>query len=95
MPKRIVITPEGEVRFVYADALRGLLALGAGQIVRASHVEPTSEGQWVADLTPVGGPRLGPYPLRSLALQVEEDWLRPRLAALTISRQSKEELSHA
>ncbi len=95
MRKRIVITPEGELRFIYADMLLGLLALGAGQIVRASHVEPTSKGQWTADLTPVGGPRLGPYPLRSLALQAEEGWLRPRLAVLAVPFRSKEELPHA
>lgn len=84
MRKRVVITPEGEVRFVYADGLRGLLALGGSRIVRASHVEPTSEGQWIADLAPVGGPCAGPYPERRIALAVEEAWLQPRLVVLPI-----------
>jgi hypothetical protein len=54
------IQPDGAVRFLYEDAWRGLLALGAPTIRRASHVEPTPDGHWTADLGLMGGPRLGP-----------------------------------
>ena len=49
------------VHLVYDDALRGLLALGPAAIRRASHVEPTPDGRWTADLGPMEGPVLGPF----------------------------------
>ena len=42
---------------------------------RASHVEPDADGRWWADLSPVAGPRLGPFEVRSAALDAE-----PRVA---------------
>ena len=51
------------------------LSLGTVNIRRASHVEPTTEGRWTADLSPVGGPMLGPFALRSEALDAEQQWL--------------------
>lgn len=69
------IRPDGAVRFVYDDALRGLLALGQPTIRRASHVEPTPDGQWIADLGPMGGPVLGPFETRAAALDTEQAWL--------------------
>jgi hypothetical protein len=47
------IQPNGVVRFVYDDALCGLMALGRPTIRRASRVEPTPDGQWTADLGPM------------------------------------------
>ena len=47
---------------------------------RQQHVEPNVEGNWFADLSPVGGPTLGPYKLRSEALQAEKEYLNDRLA---------------
>jgi len=41
-------------------------------------VEPTSDGRWTVDLSPVNGPRLGPFPLRSAALATELQWLNTR-----------------
>ena len=38
-------------------------------------MEPDGQGRWWADLAPVAGPRLGPYTLRSLALEAEVRWL--------------------
>jgi hypothetical protein len=71
------IRPDGAVRFVYDDALRGLLALGQATIRRASRVEPTPDGQWTADLGPMDGPVLGPFETRAVALDTERAWLRP------------------
>ena len=71
----IRISPAGTIRVIYHDALRPLLIAGDADIRRASHVEPTSDGQWTADLTPMRGPILGPYLTRAEALTAETDWL--------------------
>jgi hypothetical protein len=69
------IQPDGVVRFVYDDALCGLMALGRPTIRRASRVEPTPDGQWTADLGPMQGPVLGPFETRGAALEAEGAWL--------------------
>jgi hypothetical protein len=79
----IVVVAGGGVRAVYSDALR-LAFLGRFSITRASHVEPDVEGLWWADLSPVQGPTLGPFALRSEALAAELQWLSDRLAVLPI-----------
>ena len=71
---QLVVLPTGEVRCLYDEAI-DLAALGPLTIRRASHVEPTCHGQWLADLTPVNGPVLGPFPQRSMALSAERAWL--------------------
>jgi hypothetical protein len=71
---QLVIESTGTVRCVYAEAI-DLSALGAPSIRRASHVEPDESGQWWADLSPVGGPMLGPFPSRTPALDDERAWL--------------------
>jgi hypothetical protein len=71
---QIVITPNGTVKCLYSEEL-DLHTLGQLSIERGSHVEPTSEGQWFADLSPVGGPTLGPYDRRSEALDAEQEWM--------------------
>jgi hypothetical protein len=68
------IDPRGRVRCLYSEVL-DLAALGDLSIRRASHVEPDAEGRWLADLSPVGGPVLGPFALRSEALAAEVSWL--------------------
>ena len=68
------VDPGGQVACVYGEAI-DLAALGAVVIRRASHVEPDPEGRWWADLAPVGGPLLGPFPRRSGALSAEAEWL--------------------
>ncbi len=73
---RLTVEPGGTVRCVYGEAL-DLAALGVVTIRRASHVEPDAGGWW-ADLAPVGGPRLGPFALRSQALGAERVWLEAR-----------------
>ena len=72
--KPLVITSAGVVRCLYDEAL-DLSALGPPVITRASHVEPGPDGRWSADLLPVGGPVLGPFALRSQALDAERAWL--------------------
>ena len=70
----LIVSPLGIVRYLYDEAI-DLSALGAVTITRASHVEPDAHGQWWADLTPVGGPHLGPFGRRSQALAAERLWL--------------------
>ncbi len=70
----LVVEPGGKVRCLYGEQI-DLACLGELTIRRASHVEP--EGQsWFADLSPMGGPRLGPFARRSQALEAEEAWLQ-------------------
>ena len=71
----IVLDEDGTIRFIHDDDLALLLACGAASIARASHVEPNEQAQWEADLEPVGGPTLGPFPTRRAALQAEVAWL--------------------
>jgi hypothetical protein len=73
----LVVSAQGQVRYIYDDAL-DLAALGTPVITRASHVEPDARGEWLADLAPVAGPRLGPFPRRSEALAAERAWLAAR-----------------
>ena len=68
------IDPRGQVVCVYGEAI-DLAVLGEPTIRRASHVEPDPEGKWWADLSPVGGPPLGPFARRSEALAAEAGWL--------------------
>lgn len=68
------VDPGGVVHGVYGEAV-DLAALGPVAIRRASHVEPDGQGRWWADLSPVGGPRLGPFDRRSQALGAEQAWL--------------------
>lgn len=70
----LLITPEATIRCLYDETLE-LTALGQLQIQRGSHVEPTADGQWTVDLSPVNGPLLGPFPRRSEALAAEVTWL--------------------
>jgi len=70
----LVIQPDGTVRTIYDETIP-LASLGSVDIQRASHVEPTMDGRWTADLGPVGGPVLGPFALRTEALAAEVRWL--------------------
>jgi hypothetical protein len=74
-PLSLAIDPEGGLQFIYDDELVGLLELGPAKIERVSHVEPAPGGGWSADMAPVGGPLLGPFPLRGEALAAEVAWL--------------------
>ena len=74
---QLLIRPDGGIHCVYGEEI-DLSRLGTLQIRRGSHVEPTSDGRWTADLAPVNGPRLGPFTLRSAALAAERQWLNTR-----------------
>ena len=71
---QLVIKPNGAVRCLYTEKI-DLNTLGRSVIRRASHVEPDENGRWIADLSPVGGPLLGPFARRSQALAAESRWL--------------------
>ena len=77
----LVVDPEGDVRCVY-DEVFDLAAIGCLRTTRASHVEPDETGRWWADITPAGGPVLGPFDRRSQALAAEHRWLEENLAAV-------------
>lgn len=79
----LLIDPRGHVTCLYGEAI-DLSALGELSLRRASHVEPDREGNWHADLSPVGGPRLGPCRLRSIALAAEAAWLEHHLDRLPL-----------
>jgi len=71
---QLVVEPGGAVRCIYGEEI-DLAALGSPTISRASHVEPDQQGRWLADLSPVAGPVLGPFDVRSEALAAEHSWL--------------------
>lgn len=70
----IIITPDGNLRFIWADRLDELKHAGAFQRRRASYVESFGT-QWTADMAPVGGPCLGPFELHKDAIAAETAWL--------------------
>ena len=70
----LLINANGDVRCIYGEEL-DLHKFGQLSIRRGSHVEPTADGLWTADLSPVGGPMLGPFDNRTEALDAERDWL--------------------
>lgn len=71
---QLVIEPGGVIRCVYDETI-DLNALGNPVISRASYVEPDEQGRWWADMGPVGGGSLGPFPSRTEALASEQRWL--------------------
>ncbi|PQO43828.1 hypothetical protein [Blastopirellula marina] len=70
----LVIESGGKIRCIYDEAI-DLGSLGNLRIERASHVEPTAEGLWTVDLTPVAGPKFGMFAGRNEALAAEIAWL--------------------
>ena len=70
----LVINSSGDIRCVYGEEVN-LSELGRLSIQRGSPVEPTADGQWTADLSPVQGPQLGPFDCRTQALAAEVAWL--------------------
>lgn len=78
---QLLIDATGGVKCIYGEAIN-LQSFGDLTIERGSHVEPDAFGKWWADLSPVSGPKLGPFDNRSQALEaevawLEQHWLRP------------------
>ncbi|MEI8373289.1 MAG: hypothetical protein WCJ35_10710 [Planctomycetota bacterium] len=71
---QIIITPVGTARCIYTEDI-DLSVISSPVISRASHVEPDQQGRWLADMSPLSGPTLGPFLNRSEALVAEHDWL--------------------
>lgn len=74
----VTVKPDGTIAAIHNDALADLYEEGKAEVKRASHVEPVDGGEqvnWVADLSPLNGPKLGPFRLRSDALAAEIEWL--------------------
>ena len=76
--QELFISPDGLARGLYGELIDAA-AIGPARTVRASHTEPAPGGGWTADLSPVGGPALGPFPLRSDAPAAEAGWLTRNL----------------
>jgi hypothetical protein len=78
-----LLIDDGIVRHVYNDDLAGLFDdyVRDEETTRASHVEPDGLGGWTADMTPVAKKKvvLGPFRLRSEALDAEVAWLREHM----------------
>lgn len=75
----MTIQEDGTIKAIHNDALAPLYDESKTEIKRASHVEPVNGGEqvnWVADMSPLNGPKLGPYRLRSDALEAEVEWLK-------------------
>lgn len=68
-------TAHGEVVFIFEDH-HPMMELGPATIQRASHVEPTEDAMWQADMKPMGGPKLMPTTSREQSLLLERAWLQ-------------------
>lgn len=71
---QLLVDASGGMKCIYGEAIE-LQSLGELNIARGSQVEPDASGQWWADLSPVSGPKLGPFENRSPALAAEVQWL--------------------
>ena len=69
---------DGTADTLYTEKIN-LKELGDLHMKRASHVEPTDNGQWTADMSPSNGPLLGPFETRTEALQAEVEWLKKNI----------------
>jgi hypothetical protein len=70
----LIVAETGDARCIYGEEL-DLHTLGHLTITRASHVEPDSQGRWLADMGPSGVPVLGRFVSRISELWSEREWL--------------------
>ena len=75
----IAIDADGIALMIYSDEHADFLRTGKTTVRRVSNVEPAPQGGWTADMSPVDGPVLGPYPLRQQALDAEVEYLKQLL----------------
>jgi hypothetical protein len=82
----IYIRPNGTAQCLYGEDI-DLSTLGSLDIKRASHVEPNEEkpGEWMADLSPVGGPLFTGFKCRAAALAAEDKWLNEKMTQHNVS----------
>ena len=64
----------GTIRAIYDDCLTSLFANADVTTKRATHVEPDGKN-WIADLSPVGGPVSRGFKTRRAALAAERRYL--------------------
>ena len=73
-----VAIENGAFEFICNDDLEPLLRQGKTSVRRVSHVEwkeLNNHAGWTADMRPVGGPELGAFETRAMALAAEHQWL--------------------
>ena len=85
----LLVRPNGHVQCLYDESI-DLASIGTLHICRASHVEPDNPGRWWTDLSPAGGPVLGPFAYRSQALSAERSWLDAHLEFIVAEKLTTE-----
>lgn len=70
-----IVVKDGEIRFIHNDGFAIFMDQGIAKTKRASHVEPDDDNLWWADLSPIKGPKLGPFKFRQEALDAEIFWI--------------------
>lgn len=78
----IFIKPDGAVQALYTDDF-DFETLGKREISKASYIEVDEQSQFWSDLSPVDGPRLGPFYKRSQAIKAEQDWIVQNIFEVT------------
>ena len=90
----LAVSSEGRITAIYDDELAELCREGTATIIRASYVEPVEGGEWMADMSPicnkanVNAELLGPFTLRSEALNAEVEWLKRRMFGVEMDPRS-------
>lgn len=79
----LTIQPDGTLTGIYSEQF-DLGEIGRATVRRASHCEPDEAGRWWADLSPSGGPKLGPFAKRSESIAAEVEWLEKHLHTLEV-----------
>lgn len=78
---QLIVTSFATLHCLYSEVI-DLPAMGAMHIRRGSYLDADDQGQWWADLSPVNGPRLGPFKERSSGLSAEQEWLEGWLSKI-------------
>ena len=76
---QIIVKPTGVFISVYDDAF-DYGDFCKPQIRRVSQIEPDDSGGWIADLSPINGPKLGSFDKRNEAIEAELEYVNAMLA---------------